>query len=80
MRPPFILSQTFLESLEIKRCSLDIKVSERIDGEDEDEDNDEDEDDPPRMWSDILDGFGKAMKKLNGFKFTSPFAQVFTAL
>ena len=64
----FILSQTLLESLELKDCSLNIAVR---DGEDEGEDDsDEDEDIPPRMWSDILDGFGKALKRLKNFEFT----------
>ena len=38
---------------------------------DEDEDNSgEDEDIPPRMWSDVLDGFGKVLKRLKSFKLT----------
>lgn len=32
--------------------------------------SDEDEDIPPRMWSDVLDGFGKVLTRLKNFKFT----------
>ena len=49
-------------------CSLNITAR---DDDDDDEDNsDEDEDIPPRMWYDILDGFGKALKRSKNFKFT----------
>lgn len=85
----FVLSQVFLESLELEDCSLNIAVRHNDDEDednldkyegnsDEDEDNsdedevnsDEDEDIPPRMWSDVLDGFGKVLKRLKNFKFT----------
>ena len=72
----FILSQILLESLELEDCSLNIAVCHNDDEDkdlnlDKDEDNsDEDEDIPPRMWSDILDEFGKVLKRLKNFKFT----------